>query len=67
MSTQYLGLFTFPDKQTKLENLTLGNLNNDYYNPNFSSLTIGNSAPYLKSLNIANCSGLQTSLDLSKC
>jgi hypothetical protein len=41
LSPQYLGAFRFPDKETKLESLTLGNANNKYYNPNFSSLAIG--------------------------
>jgi hypothetical protein len=68
LSTQYLGQFHFPDSVTKLEKLILGNPHNDYYNPNFSSLTIGESAPYLKELEISNCSGLRgRSLDLSKC
>ena len=67
LSSQYLGLFQFPDQQTKLEKLTLGNLNNKYYNPNFSSLTVGSSAPFLKELNIANCSGLKTTLNLIQC
>jgi hypothetical protein len=59
LSTQYLGLFQFPDTETKLEYLTLGNRNNCYYNPNFSSLEIGNRAPYLKKLELTNCSGLK--------
>ena len=68
LSPQYLGAFKFPDKTTKLEKLTLGNLNNKYYNPNFSSLTIGNSAPYLSELNISNCIGLsRQNLNLFSC
>ena len=68
LSSQYLGAFKFPDKTTKLERLTLGNLNNKYYNPNFSSLTIGSSAPYLSELNISNCIGLsRQDLNLFNC
>lgn len=68
LSSQYLGAFRFPEKQTKLETLTLGNSNNNYYNPNFSSLTIGEAAPYLTNLNIMNCIGLSgRSIDVSKC
>lgn len=68
LSKQYLGAFRFPEKQTKLESLTLGNGNRDYYNPNFSSLTIGSQAPYLANLNVMNCIGLKgRSLDLSQC
>ena len=58
LSPQYIGQFHFPNAITKLEKLILGNPHNDYYNPNFSSLTIGNSAPYLKVLDITNCQGL---------
>lgn len=58
LSPQYLGAFKFPTKPTKLEKLTLGNKNNQYYNFNFSNLAIGQSAPYLKELDITNCSGL---------
>ena len=68
LSTQYLGQFHFPNNQTKLEYLTLGNRHKDYYNPNFSSLRIGNSAPYLKELEITNCYGLKgRSQDVSGC
>lgn len=68
LSPQYLGAFRFPEKETKLESLTLGNANNKYYNPNFSSLSIGNQAPYLANLNIMNCIGLKgRALDLSGC
>ena len=68
LSTQYLGQFHFPNSQTKLEYLTLGNRHKDYYNPNFSSLRIGNSAPYLKKLEITNCYGLKgRSQDVSGC
>ena len=68
LSYQYLGAFRFPEKQTKLETLTLGNGHEDYYNPNFSSLTIGSQAPYLANLNVMNCIGLKgRSLDLSQC
>ena len=68
LSPQYLGAFRFPDKETKLESLTLGNANNKYYNPNFSSLAIGKQAPYLANLNIMNCIGLKgRALDLSGC
>ena len=60
LSSQYLGRFTFPETtETKLEILTLGNPHNAYYNPNFSLLTIGQAAPYLKELELSNCSGLQ--------
>jgi hypothetical protein len=59
LSTQYLGQFHFPNTTTKLEKLVLGNPNNNYYNPNFSNLTIGRSAPYLKYLDITNCQGLK--------
>jgi hypothetical protein len=68
LSAQYLGRFAFPDQQTKLERLTLGNPHNDYYNPNFSALTIGSAAPYLKELEISNCSGLSgRSLRVDSC
>ena len=68
LSSQYLGRFVFPDKVSKLETLILGNKNNKYYNPNFSSLEIGNKAPYLKKLDITNCSGLgNRTLNLSAC
>jgi hypothetical protein len=69
LSYQYLGRFAFPEKgETKLEKLTLGNPNNKYYNPNFSMLTIGAAAPYLKELEISNCSGLSgRGVDVSKC
>ena len=68
LSKQYLGALKFPGRETKLETLILGNENNKYYNFNFSSLAIGTDAPYLKTLNIMNCSGLggQT-LDLKYC
>lgn len=68
LSPQYLGRFVFPEKTTKLETLVLGNKNNKYYNPNFSSLEIGSKAPYLKKLDITNCSGLgNRTLDISQC
>ena len=69
LSYQYLGRFVFPETgETKLEKLTLGNPNNKYYNPNFSLLTIGAAAPYLKELEISNCSGLSgRGIDISKC
>ena len=68
LSYQYLGAFRFPEKETKLESLTLGNANNKYYNPNFSSLTIEKQAPYLANLNIMNCIGLKgRALNLSGC
>lgn len=69
LSYQYLGRFAFPEKgETKLEKLTLGNPNNAYYNPNFSMLTIGTAAPYLKELEISNCSGLSgRGVDVSGC
>ena len=68
LSNQYLGRFDFPIKTSKLKELILGNPNNKYYNPNFSALTIGSSAPYLELINIMNCSGLsRRSLDLSDC
>ena len=69
LSYQYLGRFVFPEtSETKLEKLTLGNPNNKYYNPNFSLLTIGAAAPYLKELEISNCSGLSgRGIDVSKC
>ena len=68
LSAQYLGQFHFPENITKLEKLTLGNFHNDYYNPNFASLQIGKKAPYLKELNIVNCSGLKgRSLNISEC
>ena len=68
LSSQYLGRFFFPDKSTKLEALRLGNQNPAYYNPNLSSLEIGSSAPYLKLLDITNCSGLgQRVLSISEC
>ena len=68
LSSQYLGQFHFPNEQTKLEYLTLGNFDDKYYNPNFASLQIGNSAPYLKELNIVNCLGLAgRSLDAGDC
>jgi hypothetical protein len=69
LSYQYLGRFVFPEKgETKLEKLTLGNPNNKYYNPNFSMLTIGSAAPYLKELEISNCIGLAgQSVNVSEC
>lgn len=65
LSSQYLGLFSFPG-ETKLERLILGNKNNSYYNPNFSQLTIAQAAPQLKYIDISNTQ-LQGSLDLSNC
>ena len=65
LSTQYLGNIQFRTT-TKLERLVLGNKLNDYYNPNFSSLTIGTIAPELKYLDITNTE-LSGSLDLSSC
>lgn len=69
LSPQYMGKFNFPKSgQTKLERLIIGNPHNDYYNPNFSSLDIGSSAPYLQELNIMNCRGLANRpIDISKC
>ena len=65
LSSQYLGLFSFPG-ETKLETLVLGNKTNGYYNPNFSALSIGAAAPQLKVLDISNTQ-LTGILDLSKC
>lgn len=65
LSSQYLGLFSFPG-ETKLETLILGNKTNGYYNPNFSALSIGAAAPQLKMLDISNTQ-LTGVLDLSKC
>lgn len=65
LSSQYLGLFSFPG-ETKLETLILGNKTNGYYNPNFSALSIGAAAPQLKVLDISNTQ-LTGVLDLSKC
>ena len=65
LSSQYLGLFSFPG-ETKLETLILGNKTNGYYNPNFSALSIGTAAPQLKILDISNTQ-LTGVLDLSKC
>lgn len=65
LSTQYLGLFSFPG-ETKLENLILGNKTNGYYNPNFSALSIGNAAPQLKKIDISNTQ-LTSILDLRGC
>jgi hypothetical protein len=69
LSPQYMGKFNFPKSgQTKLEKLVIGNPHNNYYNPNFSSLDIGSSAPYLQELNIMNCRGLANRpIDISKC
>ena len=68
LSTQYLGKFQFPNQETKLETLILGNPNNKYYNPNFGNLSIGNKAPYLKTLDLSNCIGLKgTSLSVDGC
>ena len=68
LSPQYLGRFVFPDKTTKLETLILGNEHADYYNPNLSGLEIGSRAPYLKHLDITNCSGLgKRVLNISQC
>ena len=65
LSSQYLGNMQFPGN-TKLERLILGNKTNNYYNPNFSALSIGNSAPQLKYIDISNTQ-LKGSLDLSGC
>lgn len=65
LSSQYLGLFSFPG-ETRLERLVLGNKKNGYYNPNFSQLTIAKAAPQLKYLDISNTQ-LKGSLDLSNC
>lgn len=65
LSSQYLGLFSFPG-ETKLETLVLGNRTNGYYNPNFSALSIGNAAPQLKLLDISNTQ-LKSTVDLSNC
>ena len=68
LSPQYLGKFVFPNKSTKLEKLVIGNPHNDYYNPNFSELSIGSKAPYLEELNIMNCKGLKgRSVDIAQC
>ena len=68
LSPQYMGKFIFPDKITKLEKLVIGNPHNEYYNPNFSDLTIGSKAPYLEELNIMNCNGLsRRSIEVDKC
>ena len=68
LSFQYLGRFDFPDTTSKLKELILGNPNNNYYNPNFSALTVGKNAPYLELLNIMNCNGLsRRSLNVSEC
>ena len=66
LSSKYLGKFQFPVKICKLERLVIGNPNQYYYNPNFSSLSIGASAPFLKHINIMNCNGLN-GLDLNSC
>ena len=67
LSPKYLGRFNFPEaKASKLRRLVLGNPNNNYYNPNFSELTVGGNAPYLEELNLMNCSGL-SSVNLSRC
>jgi hypothetical protein len=48
--------------------LILGNPNGKYYNPNFGNLSIGNKAPYLKTLDLSNCIGLKgTALSVDGC
>lgn len=69
LSPQYLGKFSFPETtSTKLERLIIGNPHNEYYNPNFSDLSIGSKAPYLEELNIMNCNGLSgRSISIEDC
>lgn len=66
LSNKYLGKFEITNSVARLTKLILGNPHNDYYNPNFSALQIGNNLPYLTELNVMNCIGLR-SIDISQC
>lgn len=66
LSNKYLGKFEITDSVARLTRLILGNSHKDYYNPNFSALSIGSNLPYLTELDVTNCIGLR-SVDVSLC
>ena len=72
LSDKYLGQFNFPGLETRLTELNLGRSSRShkkydkYYNKLLSSLTIGQSCPYLQKVNIARCTGLK-SVEFSNC
>lgn len=51
---------------TKLTHLKIGNSHADYQNLNLHTLSVG-SNQLLKTIDITNCSGLKSELDVSKC
>lgn len=66
LSDKYLGQFNFPSAKTRLIELKFGrssrshaNKYDKYYNNLLSSLSIGDSCPYLQKINIARCTGLK--------
>lgn len=66
LSDKYLGQFNFPSAKTRLIELKFGRSSRShpgfydkYYNNLLSSLSIGDSCPYLQKINIARCTGLK--------
>lgn len=73
LSDKYIGSWQFPSIGTKLTSLNFGRSSrsheNDYdkyYNKQLSELSVGNSCPYLRDINIARCTGLKT-INLQQC
>ena len=73
LSNKYLGQFNFPSQPTRLTELNFGRSSRShpeaydkYYNNLLSTLSIGESCPYLQKVNIARCTGLRD-INLEKC